>query len=146
MKIKAVLVLFVVSAVGLFNAAYADNKADSVCGKHLNKRSVVEVLQDHLAAIAKGDAVLVACDYDPNAILIMPNTVIRGQDAIESFYVQTFSAAGGTIVVAPKSLTIADDIALAEYSISSPNVIVTDGVDTFVIDKGLITAHTVRFE
>jgi len=146
MKTKPVIVLFIVLALNLFNPAYADNKVDSVCGKHLNKRSVMEVLQDHLVAIARGDAALVACDYDPNAILIMPNTVIGGQDLIESFYEQRFSAAGGSIVVTPKSLTIADDIALAEYSIWSPNIVVNDGVDTFVIHKGLITAQTVRLE
>ena len=44
--------------------------------------------------------------------------------------------------MATHSLTLADGVALFEYSVSSDHVLVTDGVDSFVIKNGLIAAHT----
>ena len=40
------------------------------------------------------------------------------------------------------SLTLADDVALFEYSVNSDHLVVSDGVDSFVIDNGLIVADT----
>jgi hypothetical protein len=144
MKANLLRVLVVVSSMSLGQLAYAAGPSDSLCGKHLNKRSVMEVLQDHAAAVQSGNAALVACDYDANAVLIMPNAVIQGQDQIQAFYAQNFSLAGGPLIINATSLTIADDVVLIEYTVSSPNIVLNDNVDTFVIDKGLINAQSVR--
>jgi hypothetical protein len=146
MKANLLSVLVIVLSMSLGQPAYADGKSDSVCGKHLNKRSTTEVLQDHVAAVQSGNAALVACDYDANAILIMPNAVIQGRDEIEAFYAQTFNLAGGPLIINATSLRIADDVVLIEYMISSPNIVFNDNVDTFVIDKGFINAQTVRLK
>jgi hypothetical protein len=50
--------------------------------------------------------------------------------------------AGGNIQVTTNSSTIADDVALLEYAVTSSHVTVSDGVDSFVIDNGLIVVQT----
>jgi hypothetical protein len=52
------------------------------------------------------------------------------------------TGAGGNIQVTTNSSTIADDVALLEYAVTSSHVTVSDGVDSFVIDNGLIVAQT----
>lgn len=63
---------------------------------------------------------------------------------IKATFAPFLAAAGGNIHVAAHSLTIADDVALFEYSVDSDHVVVSDGLDTFVIDNGLAIAHTAR--
>jgi len=46
--------------------------------------------------------------------------------------------------VTTRSLTLANGVALFEYSVTSDHVEVADGVDSFLIEKGLIVAHTAR--
>jgi hypothetical protein len=71
-----------------------------------------------------------------------PGAVARGPASIQSAFADFFVLAGANIEVATHSLTLADGVALFEYSVSSDHVLVTDGVDSFVIKNGLIAAHT----
>jgi hypothetical protein len=74
----------------------------------------------------------------------MPSTVVRGRDDIESAFAGFFALAGAGIQVSTISSTIADDAALLKYTVSSSHVTVSDGVDSFVVDNGLIVAQTGR--
>jgi uncharacterized protein (TIGR02246 family) len=130
--------------IGASAPTRADDVRDSVCPKHLHQRTVEQVLSAHLAAFPSGNAEMVACDYAADAIFIMPSTVVRGRDDIESAFAGFFALAGAGIQVSTISSTIADDVALLEYTVSSSHVTVSDGVDSFVVDNGLIVAQTGR--
>jgi hypothetical protein len=143
MKVKFFGIVAVVSVVSLCTPVYAVSSHDGyTCPKHQHQRTPVEVLQAHAVAFLAGNAQLVACDYAKDAVLVLPGAVARGPDNIEAAFAPFFALAGGNIQVATKSLTLADDVALFEYSIDSNHVVVSDGVDTLVIDNGLIVAHT----
>jgi len=90
MKIKAVIVLFVLLDFGLFNAAYADNKADSVCCKHLNKRSVAQLTHDRINHPYLWIAVpgLWAVDRVPEVAVRIGVRRNIGEDRIRSFGVR----------------------------------------------------------
>jgi len=136
-------VLVLASCLVFFQSTSAQNgSAEPQCPSHPHQRTDAEVLQDHVAAFESGNAALVACDYAKNALFILPDTATQGQQNIEAVFAQFLGFAGGNIQVTTKSLTIADGFGLFEYSISSDHVTVTDGVDTFVIDHGLIEVHT----
>jgi ketosteroid isomerase-like protein len=91
---------------------------------------------------AEGNSELLACDYADDAVFVMPATVTRGRKNIQAAFASFFALAGGNIQVTTNSSTIADDVALLEYAVTSSHVTVSDGVDSFVIDNGLIVAQT----
>ncbi|TMH32495.1 MAG: nuclear transport factor 2 family protein [Betaproteobacteria bacterium] len=142
MKCKLLGMIVVIFSILVCQAVYADDSRDSVCPKHAQQRTVVQVLQAHLAAVEAGNAELLACDYAKDAVFILPGAVAQGPAEIEAAFAPFFALAGGNIHVTTTSLTIAGDFTLFEYSVTSDHVVVTDGVDSFVIDKGLIIAHT----
>ncbi len=116
------------------------------CPKHLNHRSTAEVVQSHLTAFLLGDAAMLACDYAEDAVLILPGFVptgiVQGRGNIAAVYASFFALRGGDVNETTTSLTISDDIAMLEYTVTSQHVSVSDGVDSFVIDKGQISAQT----
>jgi len=114
----------------------------SACPEHSRQRTPEEVLDDHIAAFVSGDAALVACDYARDAVLIQPGSVAYGKQQIQATFASFFDIAGGNIVVSGHSLTFGESAALFEYSVDSDHVVVSDGVDTFVIRHGLIEVHT----
>ena len=142
MKSKLLSMVAVVFPFLVCQAVYADDSRESVCPKHPQQRVAAQVLQAHVAAFEAGDAELLACDYARDAVLILPGSVAHGPAEIEAAFASFFALAGGNIHVTTLSLTIADDVALFEYSVTSDHVLVTDGVDSFVIDNGSIIAHT----
>lgn len=145
MKSTLIGVLLMALSVSLWQPAHAAGNHGSICPKRLHTRTVVEVLQAHLAAISAGNAALVACDYSREAVFVTPNNVIQGGE-IEQFWASTFRSAGGPVVVNIHSVTVADNVVLVEYSVSSPNIVVNDGVDTFIVNRGVITAQTARLQ
>jgi uncharacterized protein (TIGR02246 family) len=133
------------AVVSLSTPVYAEGGGDdSICPKHSHQRTAAQVLQAHLTAFQAGNAELVGCDYATDAVFTMPGAVARGRENIEAIFAPFLAVAGGNIHVATHSLTIAADVALFEYSVDSDHVVVSDGTDTFVIDNGLIVAHTAR--
>jgi len=146
---RTIVFLFVFMLVaplcGLSSQALAgEADQESACPEHPRKRTAQQVLEDHLAAFLRGDAALVACDYARDAVFIQPGAVAHGRRAIQATFAFFFGIAGGNITVPVKSLTFAGNTALFEYSVDSNHVVVSDGVDTFVIRQGLITVHTAR--
>jgi ketosteroid isomerase-like protein len=143
MNVKLLCITVGMSVALLSETLYAgENRHDSVCPKHLNQRTDAEVLQAHIAAFEAGNAELLACDYARDAVFMLPGSVVQGSASIQSTFGGFFSLAGGNIEVTTRSLTLADGVALFEYAVTSDHVEVVDGVDSFVIEKGLILAHT----
>jgi len=135
-------------AVFLFSTPFALRAEDASratnCPGHLHQRTTEEVLQAHLAAFQSGNAELVACDYAKDAVFVMPGAVTQGRADIEAAFGSFIALAGGNIGVTTNTLTIVDDVAQFEYSVTSDHVVITDGVDTFLIENGLIVLQTAR--
>ena len=144
MKITASLAVSIaVLVIAMARMSYAeDSPSDSNCPKHLHQRTVAQVLNAHLAAFQSGNAQVLSCDYADDAVFVMPATITRGRTNIQAAFASFFTLAGGNIQVTTNSSTIADDVALLEYAVTSSHVTVSDGVDSFVIDNGLIVVQT----
>ena len=144
MKLASQLeVVAIVTAGAIAGPAEAKHPhRDSDCPRHLHQRSVEQVMEAHLAAFRSANATLIACDYARNAVFMLPGTVVRGRENIQATFAGFFQSAGAINQVPVTSLTIEDDIALMTYAVDSTHIVVSSGVDTFVIRHGLIVAHT----
>jgi SnoaL-like domain len=85
----------------------------------------------------------VALDYAESAVLITSAGVFRGKDAIRGFFVGVFQAL-------PQAqwnvdTTYVDNILFLKWSANSRSGSVSDGVDTFIFENGLIQVQTVNF-
>jgi ketosteroid isomerase-like protein len=116
--------------------------APDMCPKQLQLRSPEQVLQAHLAAFRSGNAALLACDYAKDAVFVLPGSVAQGPDEIQAVFAGFFQAAGAINSVTVASTTSQGDAILMTYKVDSEHILVSDGVDTFVIEKGRIVLHT----
>jgi ketosteroid isomerase-like protein len=116
--------------------------APDICAKQLQQRSAEQVLEAHLAAFRSGNAALLACDYAKDAVLILPGSVAQGPDEIKAAFAGFFQAAGAINSVTVTSTTAQRDAILMTYKVDSEHILVSDGVDTFVIEKGRIVLQT----
>jgi predicted SnoaL-like aldol condensation-catalyzing enzyme len=81
-------------------------------------------------------------DYADTAYLITPSGVLRGKDAIRNFFANLFQ-------ILPKAqwnvkTIFADNTLFLEWAADSSKASVSDGVDTFIFQDGLIQIQTVR--
>jgi ketosteroid isomerase-like protein len=109
----------------------------------LQQRSPEQVLEAHLAAFRSGNAALIACDFAKDAMLILPGSVAQGPDPIQATFAGFFQAAGAINSVTVTSTTTQGGSILMTYKVDSEHIVVSDGVDTFVIEKGRIVLETV---
>ena len=121
--------------------AMADGFADADCPKILQARGVHEVMTAQITLFKGGPAAL-ACNYDANAVLVLPGVAAAGRQQIEAAYTSLFEAYGGDVSIEVNSLTEADNAALLDYTIVSGNDVVLRGVDTFVIEAGLVKVQS----
>ena len=120
-----------------------DGAADGLCPRQLHRRSTEQVLEAHFAALRSGNAALIACDYAKRAVFMMPGTVIQGREAIQATYAGLLKSAGVLNSLTLTSLTTERDTVLLTYALDSEHIVVSAGVDTFVIEKGRIVLQTV---
>jgi hypothetical protein len=107
-------------------------------------RSPHETYEHHLAALGDGDVDAIAADYAEDAVLVMPDGVVRGRAAIRE------TLAGLLAQLPPLTWDVptrvyADDVLLIEWSAAADTVRLTGGVDTFLFSGGEIRVHTIRF-
>jgi ketosteroid isomerase-like protein len=110
-------------------------------------RTAEQILSDHRAALAAGDVDHdVQCNYAPDAVVISDTGVDRGRDAIRRSLRQIASFFGDVVpVVNSQTIVQLDDvtaIARVLFSVKTPAIEVTDGVDTYVIRNGQIHCQT----
>jgi predicted SnoaL-like aldol condensation-catalyzing enzyme len=108
----------------------------------LSKRTPEEVFTHHAQALGAEDLDAILMDYADTAILISPSGVLRGKDAIRQFFADLLQAL-------PKAqwgvkTIYADNVLFLEWTADSARASVSDGVDTFLFENGLITLQTVR--
>ena len=115
---------------------------DARCPMQLQHRSAEQVLEAHLAAVRSGNAALVACDYARDAVFLLPGSVAQGPEQIEAVFAGLFESAGAILSVTATSMTTQGGAILLTYTVDSEHIVVPNGVDTFVIEKGRIVLQT----
>ncbi len=108
----------------------------------LSKRTPEEVFTHHGQALGAEDLDAILMDYATTATLISPSGVFRGKEAIRTFFADLLKAL-------PKAkwglkTTYVDNVLFLEWTADSAQASVSDGVDTFIFENGLITLQTVR--
>ena len=108
----------------------------------LSKRTPEEVFNHHAQSLGAEDLDAILMDYADNATLISPAGVLRGKEAIRTFFADLLQAV-------PKAqwgvTTIYEgNVLFLEWTADTPQASVSDGVDTFIFENGLITLQTVR--
>ncbi len=108
----------------------------------LSKRTPEEVFNHHAQALGAEDLDAIMMDYASTAILISPAGVLNSKDAIRNLFANLVQAV-------PKAkwgvkTTYAGNVLFLEWTADSARASVSDGVDTFIFQDGLITLQTVR--
>ena len=108
----------------------------------LSKRTPEEVFTHHAQSLGAEDLDAIMMDYADAAIFMNPSGVLRGKDAIRNFFAELLQAL-------PKAqwgvkTLYADNVLFLEWTADSARASVSDGVDTFIFQNGLITLQTVR--
>jgi ketosteroid isomerase-like protein len=101
------------------------------------------VLERHLAAFASHDIEGIVADYSTDAVIISPDAVILGAEAIRDFFKETFKAfpQGETEFELDKTV-IKDDMAYITWHSSVPSMDIPFGTDTFIVHNGKIVRQT----
>jgi hypothetical protein len=133
---KRIIVALVVSTVS-FGAALAEAK----CAKGLAKRTVDQVVADHLAALAAGDWEAVACNYAKDAFLIDDQGVVVGPEEIVAGYMSYASLFGGYHPDIQED-NYFEKTARVLYRLDGGWVVIPDAVDTYVVRRGRIAFQT----
>jgi ketosteroid isomerase-like protein len=109
----------------------------------LAKRTPEEIFAHHGQALGAEDLDATMMDFAETAVLLTSEGVRRGKDAIRQFFDGLFKALPQahwgikTIYV--------DNVLLVEWTGDSARARVSDGVDTFLFQDGLIQAQTVHY-
>jgi hypothetical protein len=106
-------------------------------------RTTAEVLKHHLDVLGEGKVDETVLDYAPEAVIITPGGLVKGQAEIRKFF--THSVAN---VLPPGSdfkmieMVVEGELAYILWSAESPFYSIPFGTDTFVIRAGLIVGQT----
>ena len=108
----------------------------------LSKRTPQEVFTHHGQALLAEDLDSIVMDYTDTAMLISPAGALQGKDAIRNYFAELLQAL-------PKArwelkTIYAGNVLFLEWTADSARASVSDGVDTFIFQDGLITLQTVR--
>ena len=112
----------------------------------MKTRTTKEVFDHHLDAFGKRDLEAIKSDFSKDSVYInSAGVVAKGPDEIIEIYRQYFDSqepgATGNIT----KLIIEGHIVFLEWTANSRSTMVPDGVDTFVVQDGMITAQTAKF-
>jgi hypothetical protein len=109
------------------------------------QRSAADVLQDHLrlreAAELEED---LRRNYATDVVLLSARGVLRGHEGVRTSAAFLYEAAAGHEYC--YHLTVADDrMAMLEWSATGHDTRIVDGVDSYLIEDGLIKAQTIHY-
>ncbi len=102
-----------------------------------SKRTPEEIFAHHGQALGAEDLDATVMDFADTAVIVTPDGVRRGKDAIRNFFDGLFKAL-------PKAQCYVDNLLFLEWTGDSARASVSDGVDTFIFKDGLIQAQTVH--
>ena len=107
-------------------------------------RSPDDVLQDHVRAVNSGDMQAIVADYADHAQVLTAQGALKGKPGVEAFFTQALSLLPGVQVAVEQTVT-GENCLLVWWSADSSAGRIDDGIDTFVIEGGLITLQTPTF-
>lgn len=106
--------------------------------------STEDVINHHLASFAAGDVEETLKDFTEESVLITPEGVIAGMDALreafEDFYSGLFRP--GTYTFEMDRVEIHGDVGYIVWHSSNEGAEVPLGTDTFVVEDGKIAVQT----
>lgn len=109
----------------------------------LSRRTPQQVFAHHGHTLEAEDLGALLHDFAETACIITPGAVTCGKEGIRTFFarfVQLLPHAQWT-----SKTTFADNVLLLEWTADSARGSVSDGVDTFVFQDGLIQCQTIHF-
>jgi hypothetical protein len=109
------------------------------------KRSAADVLQDHLQQREAGKLEEdLRRNYATDVVLLSARGVLRGHEGVRASAAFLYEAAAGHEYCYHQ--TVVDDrIAMLEWSASGHETRIIDGVDSYLIEDGLIKAQTIHY-
>lgn len=113
------------------------------CPKLSKKLTTLEVFNGRQAALNAGNINLAFCYYEEDAVVIMPNAVVRGREPIKMAFVLFGSLFGGAFPT-PKSVTVDGETLLATFTLVTPALSIPDGADVFIVKDGRIQTQVVH--
>jgi ketosteroid isomerase-like protein len=103
-----------------------------------------QVLNDHVAALLRGDLPALMADYDEDSVLMTLEGTFVGLAAIEGFFANGL-AMMPNLRVNPVGMQVHDDAVLVAWTAEFDTGSVPDGVDTFVVRDDKIRLQTGYF-
>jgi hypothetical protein len=110
----------------------------------LMTRSADDVIQDHVRAVNSGDMQVILADYAEHAQVLTAQGALKGKPGVEAFFTQALSLLPGVQLAIEQTVT-GENCVLVWWSADSSAGRIDDGIDTFVIEEGLITLQTPTF-
>ena len=107
-------------------------------------RSANDVLQDHVRAVNSGEMPGILADYADHAQVLTAQGALKGRPGVEAFFTQAMSLLPGIQLTVNQAVT-GENCLLVWWSADSSAGRIDDGIDTFVIEDGLITLQTPTF-
>ena len=107
-------------------------------------RSPQEVFQHHAEALGAGDLDGIVGDYTDDAVFITPAGVQRGKDGVRAAFNQLLADVPNAAWNL-KTETYEGDVLFLEWTATSAETKVEDGIDTFIFRDGMIRLQTVRY-
>jgi ketosteroid isomerase-like protein len=99
------------------------------------------VLERNGAAFASADIDAILANYTEDSVVIRPDRVYRGLDAIRTMFQEVLGNFTGLIPQAATT-TVTGRFALMTWSATSASGRIVQGVDTYVVESGRIVAQT----
>lgn len=138
MKSKTVVAAAIAAALWCGAALGADDVDEKACPKVLQLRTVHQLMQAHVGGFNSGSARTLACNFDEDAVLVLPGRVAAGRQQIEGAYATLLQELGPGVEMHVTALTESDSVALMEYALTSGDQVVLRATDTFVAEHGFL--------
>lgn len=107
-------------------------------------RSIEDILRDHVRAVNSGDMQTILSHYADAAEILTAQGVLTGKAGVEAFFTQALSLLPGTQLTV-NQMVAGEKGLLVWWSADSSAGRITDGIDTLVIENGLIILQTPTF-
>ena len=112
----------------------------------MNNKTTKEVFEHHLKVFANKDIIGLMSDFNEDSIYINSFGIeLKGVQEIIKIYQQYFEMQEKGTTSNITNMIIKGEIVFLEWTSDSPSSYIEDGVDTFVIRNGIITAQTAKF-
>ena len=107
-------------------------------------RSPQQVFEHHVEALGAADLDGIVEDYTDDAVFITPAGVKRGKDGIREAFTQLLADVPNADWALPTQI-YDGDVLFLEWTATSAETKVEDGIDTFIFRDGMIRLQTVRY-